>query len=109
MGKKEKRKEKIRRKTSPVRMKKEVKLIGLTGTNGAGKGEAAAFFKKKGYVYFSLSDLLREELQKKGKQVTRDNLIEIGNNLRKKISHDILAKRVMKKIKGRAVIDSIRN
>lgn len=90
-------------------MKKEVKLIGLTGTNGAGKGEAAAFFKKKGYVYFSLSDLLREELQKKGKQVTRDNLIEIGNTLRKKISPDILAKRVMKKIKGRAVIDSIRN
>lgn len=90
-------------------MKKEVKLIGLTGTNGAGKGEAAAFFKKKGYVYFSLSDLLREELQKKGKQVTRDNLIEIGNNLRKKFSPDILAKRVMKKIKGRAVIDSIRN
>lgn len=90
-------------------MKKEVKLIGLTGTNGAGKGEAAAFFKKKGYVYFSLSDLLREELQKKGKQVTRDNLIEIGNNLRKKFSPDILAKRVMKKIKSRAVIDSIRN
>ncbi|MCK4430785.1 MAG: AAA family ATPase [Candidatus Aminicenantes bacterium] len=109
MGKKEKRKEKIQRKTSPVRMKKEVKLIGLTGTNGAGKGEAAAFFKKKGYVYFSLSDFLREELQKKGKQVTRDNLIEIGNNLRKKFSPDILAKRVMKKIKSRAVIDSIRN
>lgn len=90
-------------------MKKEVKIIGLTGTNGAGKGEAAAFFKKKGYVYFSLSDLLREELQKKGKQVTRDNLIEIGNNLRKKFSPDILAKRVMKKIKSIAVIDSIRN
>ena len=90
-------------------MKKEVRLIGLTGTNGSGKGEAAAYFEKKGYAYFSLSDLIREELQKKGIKVTRDNLIRMGNQLREKGGPDILARLVMKKIKGRAVIDSIRN
>ncbi|NIM59592.1 MAG: AAA family ATPase [Candidatus Aminicenantes bacterium] len=90
-------------------MIKEARLIGLTGTNSAGKGEVASFFEKKGYAYFSLSDLIREELRKIGKEVTRDNLIKKGNELREKGGHDILAKLVMKKVKDKSVIDSIRN
>lgn len=90
-------------------MKKDARLIGLTGTNGAGKGEVAAYFGKKGYAYFSLSDLIREELIKKGKEVTRSNLIKMGNELREKGGYDILARLVMKKLKDKAVIDSIRN
>jgi len=90
-------------------MKKEAKLIGLTGTNGAGKGEVAAYLAKKGYVYFSLSDLIREELLKNGKEVTRDNLIKKGNELREKFGPDILAKLIMKRVKEKAVVDSIRN
>jgi len=90
-------------------MKKGARLIGLTGTNGSGKGEAAAFFRDKGYAYFSLSDLIREELQKDGKEVTRDNLIRRGNELREEHGPDILARMVVNKVKGKAVIDSIRN
>ncbi len=89
--------------------KKEARLIGLTGTNCSGKGEVASFFEKKGYTYFSLSDLIREELQKIGKEATRDNLIKMGNELREKSGHDILARLVMKKVKDKSVIDSIRN
>lgn len=85
------------------------RLIGLTGTNGAGKGEVAAYLSGKGYAYFSLSDEIREELRKKGKEVTRDSLIALGNSLRQRYGADILARRVMKKVKGKAVIDSIRN
>lgn len=84
-------------------------LIGLTGTNGAGKGEVAAYLKKKGYAYFSLSDEIREELGKKRLRVTRDSLIAAGNALRRRYGADILARRVIKKVKGKAVIDSIRN
>ncbi len=90
-------------------MKKEIKLIGLTGTNGAGKGEVAAYFAKKGYPYFSLSDLIREELEKVGKKESRNNLIQTGNQLREKYGPDILAKRIMNIITGKAIIDSIRN
>ncbi len=90
-------------------MKKDPRLIGLTGTNGSGKGEAAAYFERKGYAYFSLSDLIRKELQKSGASVTRDNLIKRGNELRERFGPDILAKLVMKEVKGKAVIDSIRN
>jgi len=55
-----------------------MKTIGLTGTNGSGKGAAAEYFIQKGYVYFSLSDVIREELRKNGIEPTRDNLIRMG-------------------------------
>ncbi len=90
-------------------MKQRIRLIGLTGTNSAGKGEAAAFFKKKGYSYLSLSDLIREELLKNGEDVSRNNLIKKGNELREKFGPDILGRLIMRKVRGRSVIDSIRN
>jgi dephospho-CoA kinase len=97
----------VRKKRGNV--EKKARLIGLTGTNGAGKGEVAAYLMKKGYVYFSLSDLIRDELRKKRKEPTRDNLIALGNALRKRYGADILVRRVMKKVKGKkAVVDSIR-
>jgi len=90
-------------------IKIKARLIGLTGTNGAGKGEVANFLKKKGYAYYSLSDLVRQELNKEGKELNRNNLIKMGNKLREKFGADILARLVVKKIRGKAVIDSIRN
>ncbi len=87
----------------------KTRLIGLTGTNGSGKGEVASFFVKKGYAYHSLSDIIREELRKQGQKITRDNLIRMGNLMREQFSADILARRVMKKVKSHAVIDSIRS
>jgi dephospho-CoA kinase len=85
------------------------RLIGLTGKNGAGKGEVAAYLMKKGYAYVSLSDEIREELGRRGEPITRDSLIATGNALRRRYGADILARRVMRKVKGRTVIDSIRN
>jgi dephospho-CoA kinase len=85
------------------------RLVGLTGTNGAGKGEVAAYLMKKGYAYVSLSDEIRDELRRKGKEITRDSLIAAGNALRRRYGADVLARRVMKKVRARTVIDSIRN
>ena len=84
-------------------------LIGLTGTNGAGKGEVAAYLKTKGYACQSLSDVLREELSARGVESARDNLIRIGNELREKFGADVLARRAMARVSGPTVIDSIRN
>lgn len=85
------------------------RLIGLTGTNGAGKGEVAACLVKNGYAYVSLSDEVREDLRRREKAVTRDQMIATGNALRRRFGADILARRAMKKVKGRSVVDSIRN
>lgn len=84
-------------------------FIGLTGTNGAGKGEVAAHLKGRGYAYLSLSDILREELVARGLKAGRDNLIRTGNELRAAYGPDVLARRIMDRVRGPSVIDSIRN
>ena len=86
-------------------------IIGLTGKNGSGKGEVAQFLKKAGYLYFSLSDVLRTELENEGIKVTRESLTKKGNELRKELGVGALAEKVknlLPKI-GNIVIDSIRN
>ena len=91
-------------------------IIGLTGKNAAGKGELAKHLQSKGFVYFSLSDALREEATKRGLGHSRDILINLGNELRKKFGNGILAKKINEKInkeqaagKKNFVVDSIRN
>jgi dephospho-CoA kinase len=85
------------------------RLIGLTGTNASGKGEAAAFFQGRGFAYLSLSDVIRDELNRKDVPPTRDHLIREGNALRERHGPDILARRILEKVTGDSVIDSIRN
>ncbi len=54
-------------------------IIGLTGANASGKGEAASYLKSKGFEYYSLSDILREEAKRKKIEPLRENLIKRGN------------------------------
>jgi len=86
-------------------------IIGLTGKNAAGKGEVAAFLRDKSFYYYSLSDVIREELESKGIPVTRDTLIIAGNDMRQRFGSDILARLTLKKVDPNRnyVIDSIRN
>lgn len=85
-------------------------IIGLTGTNASGKTTIVKYLVSKGFEYFSLSDVIREELTKQGLEHSRDNLRRVGNELRKMFGAAVLAERVSKKITSRhAVIDSIRN
>ncbi len=86
-------------------------IIGLTGKNGSGKGEVARFLKERGFEYLSLSDVVREEVGRKKKPITRDNLVATGNELRKKFGQDVLAKRTIDRIEidKNYVIDSIRH
>src|SRR5215467_11864672 len=86
-------------------------LIGLTGRNAAGKGEVAHYLQKKSFYYYSLSDVIREEIRSRRLEPTRELLITIGNELRQKYGADILAERILAKIEDdkHYIIDSIRN
>lgn len=86
-------------------------IIGLTGENCAGKSTVAEYLMKKSFYFLSLSDILREELKAEGRQITRENLIEKGNELREKYGSGILATRLGERIQDdkNYVIDSIRN
>ena len=50
-------------------------IIGLTGTNGSGKGTVAEFLKQEGFRYHSLSDELRGVLHQQQVEITLPNLI----------------------------------
>ncbi len=74
-------------------------IIGLTGKNASGKGEVVNYLKAKGFVYYSLSDIIREEATKSGLEHTRDNLIALGNKLRQSHGPNYLAVQINNKIK----------
>ena len=90
-------------------------IIGITGTNGSGKGTVAEILGEKGFESHSLSDELRRELKKRGIEENRDSLIAIGNELREKEGPATLSRRILKTIdSGKSrnrdfVVDSIRN
>ena len=87
-------------------------FLGFTGPNAAGKGEAIKYLvENKKFIAFSLSDIIRDEASRQGLELTRDNLIDIGNDLRENEGPAVLAKRIIPKIKNlpQAVVDSIRN
>jgi dephospho-CoA kinase len=86
-------------------------IIGLTGTNGAGKGTVAEYLKKIGFSYHSLSDAIRDELKSQNLEASRENLIGAGNNLRESFGPSILALRISRKLidGNNYVVDSIRN
>lgn len=86
-------------------------IIGLTGKNCAGKGEVAEYLKWCGYIYFSLSDIIREEIIKSGKIVSRDALIAMGNKLRTEGGPGVLAEMTLAKldVDKNYIVDSIRN
>ncbi|MCX5749437.1 MAG: AAA family ATPase [Candidatus Saganbacteria bacterium] len=90
-----------------------MELIGLTGLNASGKGTIADFLKEKGFVYYSLSDIVREEATALGMDHSRESLIFAGNKLRKDFGPSVLAKKIAEKLRqantSKAVIDSIRN
>jgi dCMP deaminase len=86
-------------------------VIGLTGTNGAGKTAVCDYLQSRSFAYHSLSDEIREELARTGRPATRDNLIEMGNDLRRRFGPAVLAERIQARLEpGRNyVIDSVRN
>lgn len=86
-------------------------VVGLTGENCAGKGTVADYLRKKSFYYLSLSDVLREELAEEGKEITRENLVNKGNELRKQYGPGVLGARTVLKMESdkNYVVDSIRH
>jgi dCMP deaminase len=86
-------------------------VIGLTGTNGAGKTAVCDYLKTRGFTYHSLSDEIREELGRRNQPANRENLIEMGNALRREAGPAVLAERVKARLSPERnyVVDSVRN
>ena len=86
-------------------------VIGITGKYCAGKTTACEYLRGKSFYYKSLSDELRVVLKKDNIPLTRENLIQKGNELREKEGNSTLSKRLIAGIEKdkNYVIDSLRN
>ncbi len=86
-------------------------ILGISGPNGAGKGEVVAWLQARSFYPLSLSDVLRDELQARGEVETRDRMIETGQALRREGGPGVLADRLVAKLlpDRNYVIDSIRH
>ncbi len=60
-----------------------MKIIGITGTLGAGKGTIVQYLlEKKGFTHFSVRSYLIKELTRLNIEINRDSMMKLANELR---------------------------
>jgi len=73
-----------------------MKLIGLSGTNGAGKDSVAEILRDKhSYLFVSVSDLLRDEAKSRGLDTERTHLRTISAEWRREHGLGVLVKKAI--------------
>ncbi|MDH3213821.1 MAG: deaminase [Myxococcales bacterium] len=86
-------------------------ILGVSGLNGAGKGEVVRYLEQRSFYPLSLSDVIREELRSQGLEETRERMIETGTALRAAEGPGALAERLSRTFEPdrNYVIDSVRH
>ena len=90
-------------------------IIGITGTLGAGKGTVVEYLKQKGFTHYSVRDFLVKEIELRGMEKNRDNMLAVANDLRATHGPHHIAEQLVGHAKANmqvsqnAVIESIRS
>jgi dephospho-CoA kinase len=89
-----------------------LKIIGITGTLGAGKGTIVEYLiKQYGFVHFSVRGYLIKIIQQRGEEVNRDTLTHTANALRAENGPSFIAEELFREAIISAkpcIIESIR-
>lgn len=89
-----------------------MKIIGITGTLGAGKGTIVEYLAdRKGFRHYSVRQYLNCEIEKRGLAVNRDSMTQVANELRAKNNPAFIIQELYKQAcqQGEnAIIESIR-
>lgn len=89
-------------------------VLGITGTNGAGKGTVVDFLvNQKGFKHFSVRNVLIEEIKRQGLSVDRPHMRQVANEMRQKYDPGYIAQTLMGQAlqakEKNCVIESIRS
>jgi cytidylate kinase len=97
-------------------MAMDLKIIGIAGTNGSGKDSVGhVLADRHSYLFVSVTDLLRAELNRRGVPVDREHLRELSAEWRREYGLAVLVDRALEeynRLKGQYVgvaIASLRN
>jgi len=93
-------------------MNKSQLIVGITGTNGAGKGTVVEILQQKDFEHLSVGGYLMEEAIKAGWAENRESQIRMGNKLREKYGTGYIMEQLYEKalkMGNKVVIESIRN
>ncbi|MEX0918249.1 MAG: AAA family ATPase [Candidatus Paceibacterota bacterium] len=88
-------------------------IIGITGTDGAGKGTVVEYLvNEKGFVRYHARTLFLEEIARQELEPTRANMRIVGNQLRGKHGNDYIVRMFLERAKEsgdkHVIIDSLR-
>ncbi|MDB5282602.1 MAG: hypothetical protein JWO06_1677 [Bacteroidota bacterium] len=90
----------------------ELKIIGITGTLGAGKGTIVDYLTKHhGFQHFSVRNYLSKIIKERGQEINRDSLVAVANELRAQNTPSFIAEELYRTAKESGVnciIESIR-
>lgn len=89
-------------------------VIGVTGTNGAGKGVVVDYLvDARGFTHFSNSGRISKELERRGMELSRTNMRMVGNEFREKYGSGYLVEEALREAQEqnleRIVTESIRS
>ena len=85
------------------------KVIGIVGTIGAGKDTVGDYIAKKlGIPSFQISSPLKAILLEREQELTRENLVRIGNELASEKGEGYLAEYIIEHAPNRLIITGIR-
>ena len=82
-------------------------IIGITGTDGAGKGAVVEYLTTKGYTHYSVRSLIVAEIENRGLEVHRPHMKLIGNAMRAENGGAVMVKTAVKTAAAADVTDFI--
>jgi dephospho-CoA kinase/8-oxo-dGTP pyrophosphatase MutT (NUDIX family) len=87
-------------------------IIGITGTDGAGKGTVVEYLKTKGFTHYSARELIVAEIERQGLPVSRNQMRLTANEMRAAQGNEYVIKESYKRATKagvtNAVIESLR-
>jgi dCMP deaminase len=86
-------------------------ILGVSGLNGAGKGEVVSYLEARSFYGYSLSDVIRDDLRAQEIEESRERMIEAGNAIRSALGPGGLALRLLDRLlpDRNYVVDSVRH
>jgi dephospho-CoA kinase len=73
-----------------------MKIIGIAGTNGAGKDSVGLILaEQQGYLFVSVTDVLRAELKRRGLPIDREHMRNLSAEWRREFGYGVLIDRAV--------------